>query len=146
MNKPAEPTIFMKEKKAKILDSWALLCYFEGQKGGEKVLELLTQATQTNQQLLISTVNWGEVLYTVEIRHGKEQRNTIEKTMGMMNLEIMDVDQNLTREAASFKSEFGLPYADCFAAALTSLNKGILITGDRDFKKIESQIEISWIQ
>lgn len=38
-----------------------------------------------------------------------------------------------------------MSYADCFAAALASMHKGELITGDPEFKAVEKQIKIMWI-
>ncbi|MEW6457176.1 MAG: PIN domain-containing protein [Acidobacteriota bacterium] len=51
----------------------------------------------------------------------------------------------LAKEAARFKAAKKISYADCFAAALTKLHKGELITGDREFKALEDDIKISWI-
>ena len=38
-----------------------------------------------------------------------------------------------------------LPYADCFAAALAKLQKGEVVTGDKDFKAVENEVKIAWI-
>jgi len=38
-----------------------------------------------------------------------------------------------------------MSYADCFAAALAKLHKAELVTGDKDFKQVESEIKILWI-
>jgi hypothetical protein len=34
---------------------------------------------------------------------------------------------------------------DCFAAALAKLQKGELIPGDKEFRRVEDEIKISWI-
>jgi predicted nucleic acid-binding protein len=42
----------------------------------------------------------------------------------------------VTTKAAKFKAGYGLPYADCFAAATTA-GDDVLVTSDaKDFKKI----------
>jgi len=38
-----------------------------------------------------------------------------------------------------------MSYADCFAAALAKLRKAELVTGDRDFKQVEGEVQVLWI-
>jgi ribonuclease VapC len=133
-------------KGVKVLDSWALLAYFEGEEAGAKVAEIFKEAAEAQKKLLISVINWGEVLYITESRYGEAKRNEVERLMNQMHLEVVDVDKDLTREAARLKANAKLPYADSFAAALARLRKAILITGDQDFKSIESQVKIAWLQ
>lgn len=132
-------------KGTKILDSSALLAYFEGEAGGLKVREFLKEAAEKGEDLLISVINWGEILYIVEGRLGIERKNEVEQLMHQMHLEIVDLDQTLTREAAHLKASIKLPYVDCFVAALSFQRKGILVTGDKDFKPLEGRLSILWI-
>ena len=53
-------------------------------------------------------------------------------------------DWQLTREAAGFKAKHKMSYADCFAAALAKQKKAHLVTGDREFKQVEQDIQIIW--
>ncbi len=132
-------------KGGKVLDSWALLAYFEGEKAGAHIIEVLKEAAQKEKTLLISVVNWGEVLYVIEQRYGKEKRDEIEHLMNQMHLQVIDADKELTREAARLKANHKLPYADCFAAALANLRKATLLTGDKDFEKLEKDLKIEWL-
>ena len=127
------------------MDSWALLAHFEGEKAGEKVRELLKEAAEDRKKLLISVVNWGEVLYTIESRYGKVKRDETEHLMSQMHLDVVDVDKELTREAALYKASHKMSFADCFAAALAKLRKAALVTGDKDFKQLEDNIKIAWL-
>jgi predicted nucleic acid-binding protein len=38
-----------------------------------------------------------------------------------------------------------MSYADCFAAALAKFHNGVLVTGDDEFRQIEKEISIDWI-
>ena len=129
----------------KVLDSWALLAYFEKESGCEQVTQLLKQAAEEEKDLLISVINWGEILYVIERKHGKEEREAIDHLMSQMHLEVVDADQELTREAAHLKANTKLSYADSFAAALAKIRKAILVTGDKDFKRLEAEIRINWL-
>ena len=132
-------------KGVKVLDSWALLAYFEGEERGSKVNGLLKEAAEKEKNILISVVNWGEVLYVIEGRYGENKRNEIEHLMRQMHLEVIDANRELTREAAHLKATEKLPYADCFAAALTKTKSATLVTGDKDFKHLEGELKISWL-
>jgi predicted nucleic acid-binding protein len=55
-------------------------------------------------------------------------------------------DQELIRQAAAFKATKKMSYADCFAAALAKLRNAELLTGDRDFKAVESDLKVGWLR
>lgn len=132
-------------KGVKVLDSWALLAYFEGEQGGASVTEILKEASSKGKTVLMSVINWGEVLYVTESRYGKAKRDEIERLMDQMHLEIVDVDREIARQAAHLKATEKLPYSDCFAAALALERKAELVTGDKDFRSVEDNINILWL-
>ena len=56
-------------------------------------------------------------------------------------------DLELVRQAAVFKATKKMSYADCFAAALAKLTNAELVTGDREFKVVESELKkIRWLK
>ena len=59
--------------------------------------------------------------------------------------EIVDVDLELGARAGWFKLRGGISYADCFAAALAHRESVPLLTGDREFRRVEDVIEIVWL-
>ena len=129
----------------KVLDSWALIAYFENEGGGVKVNGILKEAVQAKKNLLISVVNWGEVLHVIERRYGREKKNEIEHLMDQMHLEVVAANKEIARQAAHLKATEKLPYGDAFAAALALGRKAELITGDKDFRLIEKKIRINLI-
>jgi uncharacterized protein with PIN domain len=129
----------------KVLDSWALLAYFEGEKEGLKVAQVLKEASERREILLISVVNWGEVLYVTEGRYGRGKRDEVERLIDQMQIEIADVNREITHLAAHLKATEKLPYGDSFAAALALSRKAKLITGDKDFRCVETKIQIQWL-
>ena len=58
----------------------------------------------------------------------------------------MSDDLALAKQAASFKARHKMSYADCFAAALAKQKNAELITGDSEFKAVEKEIRIQWLQ
>ena len=93
----------------------------------------------------MTTVNFGEVYYIVLRECGQEKAREIEKIIRTLPINIIEVDLQLAIEAAHFKAAHKISYADCFAAALAKLNKGEVITGDKEFKLLENEVKIAWI-
>ena len=51
----------------------------------------------------------------------------------------------LDRIAGDLKARHRISYADCFAAALAKDRKADLVTGDKEFKKIEGDVSVHWL-
>ena len=129
----------------RILDAYALLVFLEKEAGSEKIESLFVSATEKNNYLLMTTVNLGEVYYIVLRECGSEKTLEIEKIIKTLPIEIVDVNWILAKEAACFKAANKLSYADCFTAALAKLQKGEVITGDKEFKAIENDVKVVWV-
>ncbi len=130
----------------KILDASALMVYLEKEEGYITVQDLLIKASETNKHLLMSIVNFGEVYYAVAREHGLEEAEKIFQLAQTFPIHFIEADLLLAKHAAWLKAIFKLPYADCFAAALAKLRKGDLVTTDTDFKVVEKEIKIIWLQ
>lgn len=128
-----------------VLDAHALTVYFEKELGHEEIQSLLTEAGLGRKPLLLTTVNWGEVFYVTWREHGREAAEQIARIIEEFPIEIVSIDRSLARGAAIFKTSRKVPYADCFAAALAKERKATLVTGDKDFKQLESEIKILWL-
>ena len=129
----------------KILDASALMVYLEKEAGYEKIKDLLVKAAESEKNLLMTTVNLGEVYYVLTRDHGHEEADKILHLITTFPIEFVSVDLTITKQAALFKAAKKLPFADCFAAALAKLRKGELITTDKDFKVVEGDIKVSWV-
>ena len=129
----------------RVLDAHGLLVFLEKEAGYEKVEQSFVAAAEKDRYLLMTSVNFGEVYYIVLRECGQEKANEIEKIIRTLPIEIIDVDIQLAREAACFKANHKISYADCFAAALAKLHKGEVITGDKEFKTVESEIKVAWL-
>jgi len=129
----------------RVLDSHGLLVFLEREPGFEKVKSLFVAALEEDNNLLMTSVNFGEVYYIVLREFGEKKVNEVEKIIQTLPIEIVDVDMQLAREAARFKATKKISYADCFAAALAKLREGEIVTGDKEFKALEGEVKISWI-
>jgi len=129
----------------RVLDAHGLLVFLEKAAGYEKVEQSFVAAVEKAQDLLMSSVNFGEVYYIVLRECGQEKAHEIEKIIRTLPIDIIDVDMQFAKEAARFKATHKISYADCFAAALAKLRKGEIITGDKEFKTVENEVKIAWL-
>jgi len=130
---------------SKVLDSYALMAFFEDESGAELVRDLILKAEENKVNLLMSVVNLGEVWYSIARTNSPEVADQYIGEIKGMAIEIVDADWQLTRQAALFKVNGNISYGDCFAAALAKVKKAELVTGDKEFRALENQIKIQWV-
>lgn len=128
-----------------VFDASAVIAYLGKAPGHEHMVDLLEKAGDGRANLFMASVNWGEVLYTIENARGKKVRDEVELMLSSHPIEIVDVGQDLARAAAHLKATKKLPFLDCFVAALAQEKRATLVTCDKDFQKIEKEFKISWI-
>ncbi|MBI2934601.1 MAG: type II toxin-antitoxin system VapC family toxin [Chloroflexi bacterium] len=129
----------------RVLDSHALMTYLQKQSGWETVRTIFAEAIEQHVDLLMSAVNFGEVYYLALRRRGAAGATIVASVFKTLPITVMPVDQELAIEAACFKAAGSIAYADCFAAALAKKNQAELVTGDPEFKALDSKINILWI-
>ena len=131
----------------KVLDSWALLAFFEDEPAAEAVERILLDGEAGKTKLLLSVVNWGEVYYSIMRRVSQDAAEAKALEIAGLPIEVVPVDADLVlvRQAAQFKALHKMSYADAFAAALAKTRKAELITGDREFKPLERDIKVHWL-
>lgn len=131
----------------KVLDSWALMAFFQDEPAAEEVERLLIKAAEGRVTLLLCVVNWGEVYYSVARAEGEEVAEQKAAELATLPIEIVPVgdDLRLAREAARLKATHKMAYADCFAAALAKIRNAEVITGDPEFKEVERSVKVSWL-
>jgi predicted nucleic acid-binding protein len=128
----------------KVLDSYALLAFFEDEPGADFVRSLLLEAEAGNVKLAMCVVNLGEVWYSIARAVSPTQADALIEEILAMSIEIVDAGWELTYQAATFKARGGLSYSDCYAAALGKLQQAEIVTGDREFEKLSGEITITW--
>lgn len=134
-----------KKAKAYVLDTWAVIAYLEDEPSGEQVEDLIATAHEEQIPIYMSVVNVGEVWYTMAREISEEEANASVKSLRDLRIQFENADWEITQEAARFKSQHKMSYADAFAAALTKTKKADLITGDNEFKPLEGEIRVSWV-
>ena len=131
--------------KRYILDSHAMIAFFEDEAGADAVASLLREFFANKAKGYMSVVNWGEMYYSTMREQGREEAEKVLLQFAKYPIELVDADQVLTHEAAKLKGAYRIAYADCFAAALSLKLKATLVTGDPEFRQLEEKVSIQWI-
>lgn len=134
-----------RKPKAFVLDSWAVLAYLQAETAGQKIADLIADALEQGIPLLMSVVNVGEVWYIFAREISEAEADKAVESLRHLGIEFVDVDWKLARQAAAYKANRKMSYADCFAAALAKEHKAELVTGDKEFKQVESEVQIRWV-
>jgi len=133
------------QKRSFIFDSHALLKFFQKEKGYEKVIQLLEEISKTGATKQINAINLGEIIYSTKKEFGDQKKLEILANIERLNFTILPISNNLIFQAAEYKAQYSISYADCFALASAVEHRAILVTGDPEFRKVEHLVDIVWI-
>ncbi len=133
------------KSKVIVLDSWAVIAYMENENAGDTVAEIIAVAHENKIPLKMSIINVGEVWYSFAKQISETEADRAIFELKELGVEFINIDWDLTRRAAIYKSKNKMSYADCFAAALAKQEKAELLTGDKEFKQVENDIKVIWL-
>ena len=129
-----------------LLDSFALLAYLKKEKGYQKVKALLASNQEGKGNLLMNEINAGEVYYILGRERSLDAAEYfLHNILEALPIKIVPNSSSDIIEAAKIKIQFPIAYADAFAVATAIKYDATLITGDRDFNKVEHLIKIDWL-
>lgn len=133
------------QKRPFIFDSHVLLKFFQKEKGHEKVVHLLEEIRKTGATKYINAINLGEIIYSTKKEFGDQKKLEVLANIERLNFTILPIPNNLIFQAAEYKAQYSISYADCLALTSAVEHKAILVTGDPEFKKVEDLVDIVWV-
>lgn len=136
----------MPGKKTKyVLDSYALLAYFQAEAGGRKVRLILKEASAGRASALLSVINLGEIYYIVARKKGRKTALAIVADIDRLPIDFVEAGTDRVLAAAEVKAAYPISYADAFVVAAAKEFSATIVTGDPEFKQLESDISVSWL-
>jgi ribonuclease VapC len=114
------------------------------QPAGNFVGNLLQEAEHGQTRLWMSAINVGEVYYFLRKQHSEPLAESWRESSRTLPVTIVVPSIDDIWSAAEIKSQFPVAYADAFAAALARKQDCPLVTGDPEFRRVDS-LEIDWI-
>ena len=133
-------------KPPRLLDSYAMLAYLNGEEGAERVRAALEEVRNDGGALLMSDINAGEVYYILHRRRGEEKaRYFLETILPGLPIRLYGTDFSLIMAAARLKAVHPLAYADCFAVAVAVKTGAVILTGDPEFQAVVDIVAVDWL-
>jgi predicted nucleic acid-binding protein len=131
--------------KTYVFDASALFIFLENKHGAAKLGDLLRDAMRERAEILMSSLNCGEVYGKILREYGPERAAATISAIYPLPIRMVEVTQQRAFRAAEIKARYKLYYVDSFAAALAIENKATLVTSDSDFRKIRS-LPVMWLK
>jgi predicted nucleic acid-binding protein len=128
-----------------VFDSFAFLAYFQGAPAALKVKEILKQAEKEEAAVFLSVINLGEIVYTVERMLGLDTSQETLRDLLTLPVQIAEATLDRVLSAAHIKACFPVSYADAFAVALAQETAATVVTGDPEFRQVESLVNVLWV-
>ncbi|HEY4722307.1 MAG TPA: type II toxin-antitoxin system VapC family toxin [Anaerolineae bacterium] len=128
-----------------VLDTFALFAYFQGEKSGVPVRQLLENCPTTGDLISVSLISAGELYYILKRKQGlipaEQSWNDLHRLPVMLKL----ATEARILAAARIKADYALSYADAFCVALAQELASQVVTGDPEFKTVESIVPVMWL-
>ncbi len=128
-----------------IFDSNALLKFFQQESGGTTVEKLLRMAHRKRWIKYLCAINLGEIIYSTKRQFGDQQKIETLAHIKRLNLTILPAPNELIYQAAEYKGEYSISYADCFVLACAVRHGATIVTGDPEFRKVSHLAKIHWV-
>jgi len=131
-----------------VLDSFAVISYLQDEPDSEKIEKILEKAKSGKVKVYMHKINLGEIFYITCREEGEAIADSVYAMVKEYPVEFVDdLSEDFLLSAGRLKATYPISYADAFAAGLTIQKEGILITGDPDFKKLETEnkIKVFWV-
>jgi ribonuclease VapC len=93
----------------------------------------------------MNDINVGEVFYTIARERSQESAQCFLTHLERLPIETVSNSFADVLEAARIKARFAISYADAFAVATAIKEKAVVMTGDPEFKQVESLVQIEWL-
>lgn len=74
-----------------LFDSHALLAFFQGEPGADRVDEILQDARQRSFDIFICMMNLGEIIYLTQRRFGDEKKIEVVSRIYQLGLKVLSV-------------------------------------------------------
>ena len=134
-------------KKTKyILDSYALLAYFQAEPAGVKVRKILKDAMAHHVAAYLSVISLGEIYYIIARKIGEEKADASIEDISCLPISLIDATKERVLAAAHVKAQHAVSYADAFVVAAAVEHTATIVTGDPEFKETESLAPVLWLR
>src|SRR5437870_13549542 len=119
-----------------------MLAYLDGEPAAQLVRQVLRRARKKQVLVLFSLMNYGECLYVTECEQGLQQAQRAAGIIDHLAVRVVPADRSHVFAAAHIKARYPVSYADAFSIALAKQMDARVMTGDPEFKSVETEISV----
>ena len=135
-----------KTKRKYCLDAFALKAFLAGEPGGEKVKDLLGAAQKEKVKIYVHIVNLLEIYYTTLQDVNKSIADEVLVRIKDMPVEVVPFKVKDIPMIGEVKAYHKVSLADAFCVATAIEKNATIITGDPEFKEVEKEVKIIWLE
>ncbi len=129
-----------------VLDSSAILNFFDGEAGADRVAEIIKAHLAGTHRATIAAVHWGEIAGVIAKVHGRAAMELALSRLLSFGIETVPATAERALRAALIKLNRKIPYADAFGVDLTMDSSGhVLVTADFDLKAAARDVKIEFL-
>jgi uncharacterized protein len=131
---------------AYVLDASALIRYLDNESGAERVEAIIGECLAGRARSFVTAIQWAEVAGNVRRRFGAGFELRTMNRLLAADIEIVPVSAERALQAARWKVDFKISYAEAFALDLaTQSPEHVLVTADYGFKVVERLARIEFL-
>ncbi len=129
-----------------VLDSSAVLRYFDDGSGADRVEEILSSCASRKANLTISALQRGEIAGKLRKRFGESDEIRLLGSFLPSEATVVSATADRAVHAAALKVDRNIAYADAFAVDLAMDSPGhVLVTADYGFKAVDDLVRIEFL-
>jgi uncharacterized protein len=122
-----------------------MLAYLDGEPAAQQVRQVLRRARNKKALVLFSLISYGECLYVTERAQGLRQAQRAAGIIDQLAVRVIPADRSIVFAAAHIKATYPVSFADAFTIAVAKRAGAQVMTGDSEFKSVESEVSVHWL-
>ncbi len=127
-----------------VLDSSAVIAYFNDEAGAEIIETLLNKATNLNCVILMHNASVAEFYYDSLYRSTEQDAGLVLKTLTSYPILFNEtISKELIKLIGYFKTHYKISFADSFVLATAKMNNASVLTSDHhEFDEVEKSADV----
>mgnify|MGYP001416293877 CR=1 FL=1 len=118
-----------------ILDTKALIAFFNNEKGAENVEKILRDVDENKAEGFVSAITLTEIYYLYARERGEDFAKRKIEQIKLSNLMMVEINEEIAIKAGEYKIK-AIPIADALIAASAYFVGAKVVTDDEHFEKM----------
>jgi predicted nucleic acid-binding protein len=124
-----------------VLDTSAILTLWNEEEGAATVDKILRDGAR-HHKVFVSFMTFMECRYRVWKDQGQNAADEIFRSLGLLPITRVDVDDSLLMTASALKAQFRISVADSWIIATAISRKAILVHKDPEFEALSDKVTL----